>query len=87
MKKWTVGFVNYKTTVYLKWQFKILYEFNDPREFDVIIVDNSRPPQKNEIDQLIEWYVKAWNNIRVIYNTPKTQKASGQHAEGLTVAV
>lgn len=87
MKDWTVAFVNYKTSVYLKWQLKALYEFNNPEEFDLIIVDNSRPKEKKELEKLTEAYQKRYNNISIIYYEPEEKSASGQHGEAMTVAL
>ncbi len=87
MKKWTVAFVNYKTAVYLKWQLKILYEFNDPNEFEIIIVDNSNPFQKDELEELTKPYNEKWNNIKIVYNKPIDLIDSNQHGQGLTIAL
>ncbi len=87
MKKWTVAFVNYKTDVYLKWQLKILFEFNDPTEFDVVIVDNSSPHQEAELEKLAKPYNDQYDNIRIYFFKPTVKAASGQHGEGLTEAV
>ena len=87
MKKWTIAFVNYKTIVFLKWQLKIYYEFNDPNEFEIIIVDNSDPFQKKEIDDLIRPYNSKWRNIKVIYNNARGHIGSEQHGQGLTIAL
>ena len=87
MKKWTIAFVNYKTSVYLNWQIKGLYEFNDPESFDLIIVDNSRPHEKEALEQLTKNYNEQYNNIKIIYYTPQEQSASGQHGEGMSVAL
>ena len=68
MKNWTVAFVNYKTSVYMKWQLKALYEFNNPEDFDLIIVDNSRPKEKKELEMLTAPYQKHYNNISILKN-------------------
>jgi len=86
-KKWTIGMVNYKTFSYLPYQLKILYEFNDPAEFDVVIVDNSFPHQKEELEALKAQYSK-YDNIRIIYHTPtinRQLRGSLEHAEGLNI--
>ncbi len=87
MKKWTIICVNYKTSVYMRWQFKILHEFNNPEDFEIIIVDNSRPSEKEIFDKMIAQYNKKYNTIKIIYHTPKAESASGQHAEGLNIAI
>ncbi|WP_028388002.1 hypothetical protein [Legionella fairfieldensis] len=83
-KKWTVGFVNFHTNVYLKWQFKILYEFNDPKDFDVILVDNSSPFEKQALESLKNHYGH-YNNISIIYNDQPIPDAKGSahHALGI----
>lgn len=50
MKKWTVGFVNWKSIDYLFYQFKTLYEFND--NFDLIVMDNTYPNQTEELEKI-----------------------------------
>ena len=39
--KWTIGMVNYYSSVYIEWQIKILYDFNKEKDFTLVIVDNS----------------------------------------------
>ncbi len=87
MKKWTIAFVNYKTSIYFKWQFKILYEFNNPEDFEIIIVDNSRPHEKERLEQLSAKYNQEYNNIKIFYHTPLAETASCQHGEGMNIAV
>lgn len=90
MKKWTIAFVNYETTVYLKWQLKIYYEFNDPNEFEIIIVDNSKPFQKEKLEALIKPYNEEWRNIKIVYNDELERMRlvdSEQHGQGLTIAL
>ncbi len=87
MKKWTIAFVNYKTSVYMRWQFKIMYEFNNPEDFEIIIVDNSRPSEKDILEKITAKYNKEYNNIKIIYHTPKAESASGQHGEGINIAI
>ena len=40
-RNWSIIQVNYKSHTFIAWQLKILYEFNNPNEFELIIVDNS----------------------------------------------
>ncbi len=84
---WTIGMVNYSSSVYINWQLKILYEANDPSSFNLIIVDNSNPHQKEELDRLIEPYYKKYKNIEIIYHNPSETTASGQHGEGLSLVL
>jgi len=83
--KWCVGMVAYHSDVYIKWQLKILYEFNNPQDFELIIVDNSNPNQKKELESLTAPYQAKYKNIKLIYHSPKFKKASEQHAEGLNI--
>ena len=83
--EWTIGIVNYNSAVYIKWQLKILFEANDPNCFKLIIVDNSAPHQKQELEELTKEYSKKYQNIEVIYLVPKEESASGQHGEGLSL--
>jgi hypothetical protein len=84
-KKWCIGYVNYNSDVYLKWQLKILYEFNNPDDFELIIVDNSSPNQTEELEILVKPYNDLNNNIKIVFHNPKSKKASDQHAEGLDI--
>ncbi len=84
MKKWTILIVNYKSNVYLKWQFKILYDFNDPQDFEVIIVDNSvEEEEKNKLEELSKNYKSTYQNIKILYFQPTDKTASGQHGQGI----
>jgi len=88
-RKWTIGMVNYKTLPYLGYQLKILYEFNDPREFKLVIVDNSYPSQKKELEEIIAPYA-SYNNVEIVPHTPtydKDLKGSLDHAEGLNIVL
>jgi hypothetical protein len=88
MKKWTIGIVNYKSSSYMEYQLKILYEFNNPEEFDVIIVDNSEPIEKKFFVNLKKEY-KNYDNLTIIYNESTSDefklRTSSQHAEGLNI--
>lgn len=88
MKKWTVGIVNYKSFSYMEYQLKILYEFNNPEDFDIIIVDNSEPSEKNLLDELAKQY-ENYKNIRIIGNDSNSVafklRTSSQHGEGLNI--
>lgn len=87
-KKWTVGIVNYKTSAFMDYQLKILYEFNDPKDFSLIIVDNSEPFEKEFLDGLKQSYAHH-GNIEVLYNDNQNEnfklRTSSQHAEGLNL--
>ena len=81
---WTIGIVNYKSAVYIKWQLKILYEGNNPRDFHLIIVDNSNPHEQ-KLSTLIKPYRDKYKNVEIIYYIPKETSASGQHGEALSI--
>lgn len=83
--KWTIGIVNYKSSVYLKWQLKGYFEFNDPATFEFIIVDNSRPHERERLESLTREYREKYDNIQVVFHEPVEKSASGQHGEGLDI--
>ena len=63
-KKWSILIVNYFSSVYIKWQLKILYEFNNVDNFELVIVDNSVDESEKKILQnLTENYQKEYKNI------------------------
>ncbi|MCE3255431.1 MAG: hypothetical protein K0R25_925 [Rickettsiaceae bacterium] len=85
MKKWTIGIVNYKSSVYLECQMKILYEFNDPNSFKIIIIDNSAPHEIEALSKIAKQYER-YSNMEIIYFNPSSEpwmRGSGQHGEGL----
>jgi hypothetical protein len=82
LSKWTIGIVNYNSSVYIKWQLKILYEANSENDFQLIIVDNSKDDGEfNNLEELC----KNYDNIKLIQHSPKCETASGQHGEGLDI--
>lgn len=86
MKKWNIGMVTYNSSPYIEYQLKILYQFNNSDDFDLIIVDNSK--DKNEVDdikKICNRYGEVYNNITIIENNPIEETASGQHGEGLDI--
>lgn len=83
--KWTIGMVNYKSSIYIEYQLRNLYEFNDPNDFKLIIVDNSNPHETKELEAAIAPYQK-YNNCEILYFNPSLEpwmRGSGQHGEGL----
>ena len=72
--------VNYHSSVYIKWQLKILHEFNTENDFDLIIIDNSN--NINEFKKL-KSLTNTYPNVKLVKYTPKCKTASGQHGEGL----
>ena len=84
MRTWTIGFVNYYTTCYMEHQLKMLYEFNDPKKFQLIVVDNSSNLNEfNKLNNICNPYIKEFNNIKIIDYKPQCTTASGQHGEGV----
>jgi hypothetical protein len=85
--KWSILLVNYKTNVYLKWQLKILYDYNNPQDFELIIIDNSvDTAEENKLKNLISNYQKKFQNIKLVFYKPRNKTASGQHGEALEFA-
>jgi hypothetical protein len=72
----------------MEYQLKILYEFNQPEDFDLIIVDNSEPTEKDLLDDLAKKYT-SYNNLSIIYNNSNSadfkSRTSSQHGEGLNI--
>jgi hypothetical protein len=86
-KEWSILIVNYKSHIYLKWQLKILYEFNDPAIFNLIIVDNSvDESEKKDLNKTLLTYKKKYKNIKTIFHKPIYKAASGQHGEAIDIA-
>lgn len=84
-KNWTIGIVNYKSATYLEYQMKILYEFNDPDSFKIIIIDNSCPHQTEELSKIQAQYAK-YNNMEIVYFDASQEpwmRGGGQHGQGL----
>ena len=80
--KWSIGMVNYNSSVYVKWQLKILFEANSEDDFQLIIVDNS---ESNDEFQELKKLCKSYHNITLLQHSPKCTTASGQHGEGLDI--
>ncbi len=87
MKKWTIAYVNYKSSVYMYWQLKMLFEYNNPLDFEVIIIDNSNPNEDNLLKEMAEKYQDEYDNIKIVPYSPKQIRASAQHGEGLSLAI
>jgi hypothetical protein len=89
MKNWTIGIVNYKSINYIEYQLKILYELNNPKDFDLIIIDNSEPTEINFLKKLSSKYQDEFKNISLIvnenFNDNFKLRTSSQHAEGLNL--
>ena len=85
MVNWTVAIVNYHSAIYVKWQLKILYEFNLEKDFQVVIVDNSN--DKKEFGRLSK-ISEDYNNIIIIKNyVKKSEGSSMQHGKGIDIAL
>jgi hypothetical protein len=80
---WTIGIVNYKSAVYIGWQLRILYEANPPESFELVIVDNSRPHEREALERLAAPYRDRHRNIELLYHEPTPGAASTQHGEAL----
>lgn len=75
--KWTIGMVNCKSAVYIPFHLEGFRKFNN--NFQFIIIDNSRPHERDALGTL------AGDNVKIIYNQPKHWSAgSGQHGDALT---
>ena len=79
---WTVGIVNYHSSIYLRYILQALYEFNDVKLFNVVIVDNSRPNENHELSALAEQY-KSFQNIEVVFAQSSVENPSVQHGNAL----
>jgi hypothetical protein len=87
------GYVNFHSSVYMKWQLKTLYEHNDPADFSVCIVDNSIPPEKISLKSLVAPYKVQFGNIKIVYADQDHLRSlrhpvypgSMEHAYGLTL--
>jgi hypothetical protein len=85
MSKWTIGMVNYYSSVYIEWQLKILFEFNSESDFKLIIVDNSQNEEEfKRLTQLCS-NPKYKQKVNIIKHNPVDKSASGQHGEGLDI--
>lgn len=84
MKKWTILQVNFKSFLYIKWQLKILYEFNPFDIFELIIIDNSCDNEEfSNLSKLVEPYKLKYGNILLLKYTPSNKTSSGQHGEAI----
>ncbi len=81
-KKWTIGFVNYYSSVYLKWQFRIIYKVLNPDDFQIVIVNNSDPDDTPRLQELAAPY-QAYNNLLIVPHKCTHSRSSEQHGEGL----
>lgn len=82
---WTVGIVNYRSAIYIRWQLKILFEANPPESFQLVLVDNSRPHERAELEKLVAPYRAKFGNVELIFHTPAEGPASIQHGEALEI--
>jgi hypothetical protein len=77
-RKWTIATVNYLSTDYIRWQAKMLHEFND--DFIFKIIDHSNPHQRDELESI----KKEYQNIEVLY-PPYVGEGFGAHGIGLSI--
>ena len=84
--KWTIGIVNFRSVDYMEHQFKILYEFNNPNEFELIIVDNSEPSEIDELQKISAKYIDKHQNLILIQrDNTWNEQTSSHHASGLNI--
>ena len=81
--KWTIGFVAYGSSTYIEWQLKGWYQYNDPLNFRIIIVDNTSPNDRVNLEKVTKACQEKYGNIQIVYYSPKNISASGQHGEGI----
>lgn len=64
-RKWTVATVHWKSLDYLYWQLRMLYEYNNPAEFELVIFDAMYPIDDTEnLVKLCENYL-VYKNIKI----------------------
>lgn len=86
-RNWSIIQVNYKSHTFIAWQLKILYEFNNPNDFEIIIVDNS--VDKEEYQKLLaisQPFKEKYQNIKIVEYKPINKTSSGQHGEAIEIA-
>ncbi|MFT6258485.1 MAG: hypothetical protein ACJA0S_000452 [Rickettsiales bacterium] len=87
VKKWTIGIVNYYSSVYIRWQLKILHEFNTQKDFQVVIIDNSNDSLESfNLNKISNQYP----NVTIVsrsYSCKSSEGASMQHGNGLDIAL
>jgi len=85
--KTLVCFVNFYSNIFIKYQLKILYGFNDADLFDLLIIDNSN--NKNEFGKLYsisQKYISQYNNLSIFNNNnDETKSSSEQHANAIEI--
>lgn len=81
-KKILWGMVNYKTEIYIPYQLKMAYEFNNKDDFNFCIVDNN----PIHIPEFWKNLKKDYPELIVIPHDPSGYtRTSGEHGAGLTV--
>lgn len=96
MKKWTIGIVNFRSAIYMKWQLKILYEFNCYKDFNLIIVDNTNDDCEYDLlSKMCAPYIKSYRNLEIIKNNKDVNElkeiygdrffVSGHHGQGVNM--
>ena len=86
--KTLVCYVNFYSYIFIKYQLKILYEYNNPKNFDLIIIDNSNDSNEfSKLNKISEKYIKEHGNISLFLNNNDTTKSSSeQNADALDIA-
>ena len=67
IRKWTIAFAHWKSYEYLFWQLKMLYNYNNPHDFELCIFDGMFPYNDLEtLQKLISDY-KNYHNIKLFF--------------------
>ena len=80
VKMFIVGFVNYKSSIYMETQLKIYREFAG-EEFQIVIIDNSMNEKEFEVLQEMASHFSI--PIEVVLFSPPSKRGSAAHGEGL----
>ncbi len=86
--KTLVCYVNFYSYIFIKYQLKILYEYNKPKNFDLIVIDNSNDSNEfSKLNKISEKYIKQHGNISLfLNNNDATKSSSEQNADALDIA-
>lgn len=69
--KWTILYINHKSEYYFKYQLKLLYETNNPKDFELLIVDNSKSPEVDSLVSCTKKYSDKFSNVKILHFIPK----------------
>ena len=65
--KWTVLLLSNKEFSYIENQLKILYEFNNSEDFELLIIENGSKESFLKIEKISKTYIDKYSNLRVIF--------------------